>query len=421
MHSPTARSSRPNRRARERGIALVFAVFTIAALLVAITGALVTSSANSKSAVNYRQASQAHFVAESAVSHALQTMNAIGVVNYNNEIVANWPTMFGTGNKTFSALPGPQAVAWGDNSTYVYRVANTAGANPAAQGTLVATAEHRQADGTVIATNTVVATLQRANNPSTAPGAIYLASDNSTNADFNGNSFTIDGNDHTLAGDVGTGLSIPGISTRNAGNTSETVGSLNGGQQDNIQGYGYQAGPPVVPSVTTSPWAPTVAQINQMIRDMSPAPEQCTCSQVNNSCTTCSFGDPYASPSPSCKAVQFGTIDSPMNVEVKNNGNIDGCGVMIINGNFDIQGDVTFRGLIIVKGTLTVTGSSLVYGSVWTEGVQLQVGGNGQVYYSSEAMALANSVYPTGIIPAPMQLMTMADCADLGSGVGGCP
>jgi hypothetical protein len=106
---------------------------------------------------------------------------------------------------------------------------------------------------------------------------------------------------------------------------------------------------------------------------------------------------------------------------VKNTGNIDGCGVMIINGNFDIQGNVSFRGLIIVKGTLTVTGSSLVYGSVWTEGVAMNVGGNGQVYYSSQAMQLANNVFPTGTIASPMKILTMADCSDLGAGVGGCP
>jgi cytoskeletal protein CcmA (bactofilin family) len=113
------------------------------------------------------------------------------------------------------------------------------------------------------------------------------------------------------------------------------------------------------------------------------------------------------------------TVNSGL--QVKNNGNVDGCGVMIVNGNFDIQGNVSFRGLIIVKGTLTVTGSALVYGSVWTEGLAMDVGGNGQVYYSSQAMQLANNVFPTGAIPAPMKISSLADCADLGSGVGGCP
>ena len=45
--------------------------------------------------------SQAHFVAESGISRAVQTINAIGCVNYQNEIVNNWSTMWGNGSKTF--------------------------------------------------------------------------------------------------------------------------------------------------------------------------------------------------------------------------------------------------------------------------------------------------------------------------------
>src|SRR5262249_58503647 len=98
-----------------------------------------------------------------------------------------------------------------------------------------------------------------------------------------------------------------------------------------------------------------------------------------------------------------------------------GCGVLVVTGNFDVQGTITFRGLIIVKGQLTVSGNATVYGSVWTEGYTLDVAGNGQVYYSSQAMQLANNVFPTGTINAPMKIVSMADCSDLGSGVGGCP
>ena len=400
------RRNRTGRRARQRGMSLVFAVFTIAALLVAITGALVTSSANNKAAWNYKAASQAHFVAESGISHALQTINAIGCVNYNNEIVNTWGTMYGTTAKTFNstAVPG-----------YRYTVTNAAGATPASTGRLVATATQLDVNNNVMATNTVVANIVRDNNPSTAPGAIYLATDSPTNSVFIGQSFTVDGNDHTLSGGPGTGISIPGISTRNATNTSETVTSLNGGQIDNVLGYGFEAGPPVVPSVSTSPSAPTIAQINQMVADMSVT--NCPCQHVNNSCT-CNFGNPYTTPNPTCTVTQFGNGTTS---EIKNNGNVDGCGVMIVDGNLDIQGDVLFRGLIIVKGALTVTGSALIYGSVWAQGVNLNVGGNGQVYFSSQAMQLANNVFPTGTINAPMKIATMADCAELGSGLGGCP
>jgi len=395
------------RRRRERGIGLVMATFVISALLVAITGALMTSAANSRAATNYRAASQTHFVAESGISHAMQTMNAIGAVNYNNEIVANWPTMWGTTAKTFTSTP---------LYTYEYTVQNTAGATPASTGILVATATQKDiGSGTIVATNSVVANIVRDNNPSTAPGAIYLATDGNTNAIFVGNSFAIDGNDHTLAGGAGSGISIPGISTRNASNTTEAVGSLSTGQLDNVQGYGYNgANNPISPSITTSPSAPTIDQIQHMIDDI-PGKETVPCaSPINNSCGY-SFGDPTATP-PACKAMVM-TGDT----QIKNNGNVNGCGVLIVTGNFEIQGTVTFRGLIIVKGTLTVSGNALVYGSVWTEGVTLDVAGNGQVYYSSQAMQLANNVFPTGTINAPMKLVSMADCADLGSGVGNCP
>jgi hypothetical protein len=396
------------RRMRERGIALVFAVFAIAALLVAITGALVTSSANTKAAWNYKAASQAHYVAESAISHALQTINAIGCVNYQNEIVNNWDTMFGTGAKTFTPLSG-----------YSYTVTNAVGAVPASTGVLVATATQLDASNNVLATNTVVANIVRDNNPSTAPGAIYLADDSATDATFTGNSFEVDGNDHTLTGGPGTGISIPGISTRNATNTSEAITSLNNQQLDNVQGYGYNgSASPIVPSITTSPSAPTVTQIRQMVSDMNASGTSvpCGCTSVNNSCG-CTYGNAYSTP-PVCQVTTFG---ANQDIQIKNNGNVDGCGVMIVNGNLDIQGNVTFRGLIIVKGTLSVSGSALVYGSVWTEGVNMSVGGNGQIYYSSQAMQLANNVYPTGTINAPMKLYSMADCAELGPGVGNCP
>ena len=404
-HTHSTRGGRP----RERGIALVFAIFTIAALLIAISSALVTGSANSKAAWNYKAASQAHSVAESGISHALQTMNAIGCINFQNEIANNWSTMFGSSAKSFAANNGTYF------PNYTYTVSAAAGATPASTGRLVATATQTDASGATIATNTVVANIVRDNNPSTAPGAIYLATDNASNATFNGNSFAIDGNDHTLAGGPGAGISIPGISTRNASNTTEAITSLNNQELDNVQGYGYQgSSSPIVPSITTSPSGPTVAQINQMVADMSAT--NCGCTQVNPSCS-CTYGNPYSSP-PACAVTAFG---ANQDVTIKNTGNVDGCGVMIVNGNLDVQGTITFRGLIIVRGTLSVTGNALVYGSVWTEGVNLNVGGNGQVYFSSEAMQLANNVFPTGTIAAPMKIYTMADCTELGSGVGGCP
>ena len=170
------RHERARRGRRERGIGLVMATFVISALLVAITGALMTSAANSRAATNYRAATQAHFVAESGISRAMQTINAIGAVNYNNEIVANWSTMWGTTAKSFTSTP---------LYSYSYTVQNTGTANT---GQLVAKATQTDlSNNAVVATNAVVANIVRDNNPSTAPGAIYLATDGNTNAIFVGN------------------------------------------------------------------------------------------------------------------------------------------------------------------------------------------------------------------------------------------
>src|SRR5678815_5381831 len=96
----------PSNRRAERGVAIVFVVFAIAALLVAISGALVTGAANSRATSNYRGASQIHFVAESGISHAVQNINSTGTTNFQAQIVNDWPSRFGTDAKPMPATFG---------------------------------------------------------------------------------------------------------------------------------------------------------------------------------------------------------------------------------------------------------------------------------------------------------------------------
>jgi hypothetical protein len=394
-------TSRRFRRARpaERGMALVFVTFALAALLVAIAGALVTNAANTNASRNYRGAEQVHFVAESGLSDALQNINATGVINYQNDIVNAWSTRYGTGAKTFAPLAG-----------YSYTVTTAVGANPVTTGRVISTATGPNGLQT-----TVVANLLRTNVLGNAPGAIYLTDNGNTNSDFQGNAFAVDGNDHNYTGGAGPGTAVPGISTRTAANTAEAIASLSSQELDNVQGYGYQNGPPPVPSISTSPWGPTTAEMNQFISDLQaePGAQTCGCLQINNSCG-CSFGS-TASP-------QITTVGiSGQTLQIKNNGNVNGAGVLIVNGNLDIQGSVNFKGLILVTGTLSVTGNATVYGSVWTQGVSLDVGGSAIVDYSTQALALANLTHPGGDMPTPMRVTSIADCSAVPSGTGGCP
>ena len=144
---------RPKRR--ERGMVLVMALFTMAALLVAATGALLVGSSDIRATRNYRGAAQVHFAAESAILDALQTVNGPGVVNFQNEIVNNWTTLWGASSRNFGPFSG-----------FTYNVSVYSGANPANDGRFVATAT-----GIEGVKNVVVAIVTRSNVPSTAPGA----------------------------------------------------------------------------------------------------------------------------------------------------------------------------------------------------------------------------------------------------------
>src|SRR5262245_33569048 len=208
------------RRRAERGMALVIALFVMAVLLMVSGTAMLIGGSDLRATRNYRRISQARFAAESAISHAVQRVNTNGTVHFKNEIVDGWSALFGAGSKTFAPISG-----------FTYTVAAIQDPNAGLQATmgwLRSTATGP--DGTK---STVVARVNRTVIPTQAPGAIYLSQDAATNANFNGNAFQIDGNDRMLNGSPGPAPAIPGLSTRNSGNTQEAIGSLSGIELDN--------------------------------------------------------------------------------------------------------------------------------------------------------------------------------------------
>src|SRR5262245_12278780 len=97
---------RAARRLHEKGMALVFTLLVMAGLMVLFSSAFQTSIANTLATRNYRGAAQVHLVAESAISQALQTANGPGVMNFQNDVVAQWETLYGSAPRPFAALPG---------------------------------------------------------------------------------------------------------------------------------------------------------------------------------------------------------------------------------------------------------------------------------------------------------------------------
>jgi len=182
-----------------------------------------------------------------------------------------------------------------------------------------------------------------------------------------------------------------------------------------VTGYGYSNGPPIVPSIKTSPAAPSIAQLNAMINDIlaRPRPADNNSTQINGNAT---FG--------TTAAPQITHFTGNGGVTIKANGNAQGAGIMIVEGNLTIQGNFDFKGLILVRGTTQVTeltGNATVYGSLWTEDIQLQVAGSAIAYYSTQALALANQVSGGGTLPAPLKVISLVDCSEVPSGSGGCP
>jgi hypothetical protein len=383
-------------------MAMAIALFAMSTLLLAATSALLVGTADIRATRNYRGSSQVHFVAESGVQHALQVVNGVGVVNFENEVVDQWGAVFGADAKPFAPAAG-----------YTYAVtAISDPVNPANLGRFRVVA-----NGPEGVSNTVVANIVRSNIPVTSPGAVYLSQDAATNANFIGDNFQINGNDQNYTGGMGPNPPIPGISTRNATNTAEAISSLNQNQLDNIQGLGYVPGNPATPSILTSGWAPSVDQVNQIADTLINDPSTHTYpgGKINGNQL---FGSEAA------PQITYFSADTTLA-----NGDASGAGIMIVEGDLTIQGNLDFKGLIIVRGKThvtqdpetAVTGSAMVWGSLWTNDLDFEVGGHATLNYSSQALALAGQVTQNNPLPSTVQVTSLADCAMVTPGTGGCP
>ena len=380
---------------------MAIALFTLMVFIVlAATSSLIASS-DVRATRDARGGSQAHFVAEAAIAEALQRVNAPGVVNFQNDVVGQWAGLWGAGTHTFGPVSG-----------CTYTVTPVASAtDPTNAGLLIATANGRES-----VHNVVVANVVRSDIPSTAPGAIYLANDQATNATFKGDAFSIDGNDHNYTGGAGSAPPVPGLSTRNDTNRQEAVASLDAGQKDNIRGLGFSSSP-LTPSIMTSPAAPSIAQMNQIIDDLLALPSVVPYGD-NNINGHADFG--------TNAAPQISHFTNTDGVTIKANGDASGAGIMIVEGDLTIQGNLHFNGLILVRGRTSVQvteviGNATIYGSLWTQDIDLNVGGSAVVNYSTQALALANQVGGAHPLPSPLKVLSLADCGMMPSGVGGCP
>jgi cysteine-rich repeat protein len=236
----------------------------------------------------------------------------------------------------------------------------------------------------------------------TPPGAVYLSADGPTSTSFALTYLHVTGSDFHLDGTPGSRPAIAGIAVRTEANAQAVRDGLAPNHLDDVLGKGFSLDPPT-PSVLLQP-GPSEAMIAQFVGDLSNAPGVHTfsASQINNSNKTSfvppSCGIGCCNGSINVPKVSHFTASSLL---MQFNGNVAGCGIMIVDGDLTLRGTMDFQGLVIVRGTTTIEGNdelglwgnATVYGSLWTSALSLPSTTAGLVVkYSGDALALVESV-----------------------------
>src|SRR3990172_11659395 len=107
--------NRLSRLRNERGIALIITFLVLIVFLSLSAFALQFSGLDFKTANNQTTGAQALYVAEAGLTHALLTINRMGVVDFNQDIVTSWSTIFS---------PNPTSMPGASQFSYRVEVTN---------------------------------------------------------------------------------------------------------------------------------------------------------------------------------------------------------------------------------------------------------------------------------------------------------
>jgi PilX N-terminal len=361
----------------ERGTALVFTLLITFTLLGLSIAGLLSTISDLKMSGNYQTGTQALLDAESGILHAQEKIDEVGVINFQTDIVANWSSIFGTSAVTVQGYPLLNYSVTASNDTVDpahYMLLNSTGQAP------------NESLRSIQARLTV--------NGVFSPGAIYLPG-SSVNPNFNGNSFLVDGHDTNLNGTSNPSGDVPGIGTSTQSTAQSVTSALSSQQANNVIGQGG------VPSVNMTGGFSSSTLLNEVIPGIVNQPGVVTNPTLNGNDT---FG--------TCSQTQTAPQITHFTGNVTVNGNLSGCGILVVDQGLTISGSSTFTGLIIVQGTTqitTVQGNTTILGALWTTDVQLTVGGSASLTYSSEALALANALQSNGLLPQRVKVVAWGE------------
>jgi hypothetical protein len=366
----------------ELGTTLVATLILLLALFASTTAGLMAATSSAQISGNYRTGTQALLLAETGVVHSVKKLSDEGIRRLDNEVVAVWETVFGSGVKTMAGYDG-----------YEYRVtAATVASDPLSRMELTSTGEAPPAS-----LRRIEALLEL--DGAFSPGAIYLPG-SSVDTDFNGNQFLVDGHDRAIIATVPPYTDLedrPGIALKNNANVATVLATLNNGQYDNVEGAG--GSPSVLPAD-----GPSTSRIeNDIAGAILARPGVVTNPIILGNAT---FGTVYPLLVP-----QITHFTSSVTLS----GTVEGAGILIVDGGLTINGNFDFVGLIIVRGPTvftrhadetetTVTGNSSIVGALWTTDLNLEVGGSASVTYSSQALELMNATFGGNVLIQDVKL-----------------
>lgn len=341
----------------ERGIAFVVVIFMGSILFTLIGASLLFSRLNLKSAVNLEQGTFSLHVADTGLQHALAVIPAGNSFPYSSST----PVVGQTSHPTMTGF------------SYSVTAVNDAG------GTKAILTSVSQGPGS---SKRVVTAYVGRGNYGLGAASLPGSSGGTTETNFSGTSFSINGNDNCNVSAPVPGIVVtdPALATEITNDTTSD-GGLASNQMGNVTGAG---GSPSVAIV--QPLSMTVSQM---------ADSYLALSHVDLS------GGNYSGNE------DWGTSSTPRITRITGNaqiqGIVEGYGVLIVDGTLDVAGSFNFHGLVIARGDVQVqvTGNAGIYGSLLIAestgldaGYELDVRGNAHIRYDSCALASADGWAP---------------------------
>lgn len=407
--------SRRSKVWNEDGIALPLSLFVLVALMLMVLTFLSVGAMEPQAASNLTDASRARYAAEAGLEWAfdqLASAPAAGPTSWNGLLATNNGQM---------AISMPLAGLPATSGTYSVTIRNdTQATDPQITGKLVDPGGAMNDTNGVIIVNSmgtyngvtrqIQQVVTRLNLQ--IPGSVNLYGFG-TNTIFNGNSFTITGNDTNPDGTAGSCAPAWGITGADVFTEQVVQASLSPQQKDNVTGKPQAAGPGVGDNTIApdSSLAPDkIAKFANAVKpyanlSLESSGGSLSYKSVGDTCAA-NWNDTNCWGTPSNPKIVYvsGSLDPKSWYSLTVSGTSTGAGVLIVeNGDMSITGNFNWQGLILITGQYAGLrygggGNQAIYGGVVVNEtalknleVEFDASGNAKVFYSCQALTAATS------------------------------